>query len=257
LPAAGRQPYRFGDWFQDLPHTALEQEPVVVRKLAPILLERRLAAVVDTQAQYHQVATVYGAIAVVVFVLVVAAIGLMLIRYRARDDGRTPSRVNDAPRLESLYVLALGCIAAFLVAFTFIHEAKTDAALKPHSGLTVRVTAAKWHWTFFYPAYGITELGTNSSQPTLYVPTHTNIDFQLVSIDVIHAFWIPMTRFKRAAYPDFTQYFTLSLDKPGFFLNAGECAEFCGLLHSEMRFNLDVMSMPRFKEWVASQPRAT
>jgi cytochrome c oxidase subunit II len=241
-----------------LPDTAAAGQPVVLPGvLTAILPERRVAAVVDTQTQYNRVAIVYGAIAIGVFVVVVAAIGLMLIRYRARDDGRTPSRVNDAPRLESLYVLGLGCIAAFLVAFTFIHEAKTDAALEPHSGLAVRVTAAKWHWTFFYPAYSITELGTNSSQPTLYVPTHTNIDFQLISIDVIHSFWIPMTRFKRAAYPDFTQYFTLSLDKPGFFPNAGECAEFCGLLHSEMRFNLDVMSMQRFKKWVAAQPRAT
>jgi cytochrome c oxidase subunit 2 len=225
--------------------------------LAATLFERRVASVVDTQAQYNRVATVYGAIAIAVFVLVLAAIGLALIRYRARDDGRTPSRVNDAPWLESLYVLGLGCIAAFLVAFTFIHEAKTDAALKPHPGLAVRVTAAKWHWTFFYPAYGVSELGTNSSQPTLYVPVHTDVDFTLVSVDVIHSFWIPMTRFKRAAYPDFTQYFTLSLDKQGFFRNAGECAEFCGLLHAEMRFNLDVMSLPQFKRWMAAQPKST
>jgi cytochrome c oxidase subunit II len=216
---------------------------------------RTLAALVDTEHQYDRVATVYGAVAIAVFVIVVGLVLLMVLRYRARDDERRPSRIRDAPRLESLYVLGLACIAAFLVAFTFVHEAKTDAALQPHRGLVVRVTAAKWHWTFFYPAYGVTEIGTNTSQPTLYVPVRSNIDFQLTSADIIHAFWIPMTGFKRAAYPDLTQYFTLSLQKRGFFANAGACAEFCGLLHAEMRFNIDVMGARQFDQWVRAQPR--
>jgi cytochrome c oxidase subunit II len=219
------------------------------------LLTPALATLIDTQRQYSQVAAVYGPIAIGVFVLVVGLILVMVVRYRARDDGGTASGVNEAPRLESLYVLVLACVAAFLVAFTFVHEGKTDAALKPHTGLTVGVTAAKWHWSFFYPAYGVTELGTNASPPTLYVPVHTNVDFRLISIDVIHAFWIPMTDFKRAAYPDVTQYFTLSFDKPGFFLNAGECAEFCGLLHAEMRFNVDVMSTRQFQRWALTRAR--
>lgn len=216
-------------------------------------LTHPLAALVDTQKQYNKVATVYAAIAIVVFVLIVGLVLVMVVRYRAREDGRAPSRLSDAPRLEALYVFTLGCVAAFLVAFTFVHESKTDAALKPHPGLVVRVTASKWHWSFFYASSGISELGTDTRRPTLYVPLHTDIDFQLISTDVIHAFWIPMTRFKRAAYPDFTQYFTLSFDKPGFFVNAGECAEFCGLLHAEMRFNVDVMSTRQFRRWVSAQ----
>lgn len=196
----------------------------------------------------------YGAIAIGVFVVVSGLVLLTVFRYRLRDDQRTPSQIADAPRVESAYVVGLACIAAFLVAFTLIHESKTDAALRPHPGLVVRVVAAKWHWSFFYPAYGISELGTDTSRPTLYVPVNTDIDFRLTSIDVIHAFWIPVAEFKRAAYPDLTQYFTLSLDKRGFFRNAGECAEFCGLLHAEMRFNLDVMSASRFRQWIAAQP---
>jgi cytochrome c oxidase subunit 2 len=218
-------------------------------------LSRSLAALVDTQRQYSQVATVYGAIAIGVFVLVVGLSLFMVVRYRVRDDGRRASRVNDAPRLELLYVLVLVSVAAFLVTFTFVHESKTDAALKPHPGLVVRVTASKWHWSFFYPAYGVNEVGTDTSRPTLYVPLHTNIDFRLISTDVIHAFWIPQTRFKRVAYPDLTQYFTLSFDKRAFFANGGECAEFCGLLHAGMRFNLDVMGARQFQQWASAQAR--
>jgi len=199
---------------------------------------------------------VYGAIAIAVFALVLIAVVVIVLRYRARGEGPEPSRVTDAPRLEAFYVLGLGAIAAFLVAFTFIHENKSDAALSAHRGLVVRVTAAKWHWSFFYPAYGLSELGTDASPPTLYVPEHTNIDFRLISTDVIHSFWIPTADFKRAAYPDFTQYFTLSFGKPGFIRRAGVCAEFCGLLHAEMRFNLDVMRPDQFAQFVTHRPPA-
>lgn len=205
---------------------------------------------VDTSRQYHDVATVYGAIAIAVFVVIVALVIAFVIRYRRRDDGRTVSRIHDAPRLESLYVVVLACVAAFLVAFTFIHENKTDAALKPHAGLRVRIVAAKWHWSFFYPTLGVSELGTDTRPPTLFVPAGSNIDFQLTSTDVIHAFWIPMTKFKRAAYPAVNQFFTLSFRRPGSFRNAGVCAEYCGLLHSEMRFDLRVLNPQQFRRWV-------
>lgn len=217
---------------------------------------RWLGAIVDTQRQYSEVAKVYGAVAVGVFVIVLLLVVGMVLRYRARAGSKVPSRVHDAPKTEALFVSVLICVAAFLVAFTFIHEDKSDAALTPQPGLQVRVTAAKWHWTFFYPRYGVTELGTDSSPPTLYVPRGENVDFRLISIDVIHAFWIPMTDFKRAAYPDYTQSFVLSFDKLGFVRNGGECAEFCGLLHAEMRFNVDVMSQSRFSRWLLSQERA-
>jgi cytochrome c oxidase subunit II len=213
---------------------------------------RPLGVIVDTQRQYGQVATVYGAIAIAVFVLVLVLTVVIVVRYRTRAGEEGPSRIHDAPRVEGLYVIVLGCVAAFLTAFTFIHESKSDAALTAQPGLEVRVTAAKWHWSFFYPRYGVSELGTDSSPPTLYVPRGENVDFRLVSVDVIHSFWIPMTDFKRAAYPDYTQSFVLSFGKRGFFPNAGECAEFCGLLHAEMRFNVDVMAPNQFARWLSA-----
>jgi len=217
---------------------------------------RSLGVIVDTQRQYGQVATVYGAIAIAVLILVLVLTVVIVVRYRARAGGEAPSRVRDAPRLEAAYVAVLTSIAAFLVIFTFIHETKSDAALTTHSGLVVEVTAAKWHWSFFYPRYGVSELGTDSSPPTLYVPQGQDVDFRLTSIDVIHAFWIPLTDFKRAAYPSYTQNFVLSFNKPGFVRYAGVCAEFCGLLHAEMRFNLDVMSPAQFGRWLSSHRAA-
>jgi cytochrome c oxidase subunit 2 len=217
---------------------------------------RSLGVIVDTQREYRQVAIVYGAIAIAVFALVLVLTVLIVVRYRARASAEVPSRIHDAPRLEALYVLALGSVAAFLIAFTFIHESKSDAALTPQHGLEVRVTAAKWHWSFYYPAAGVSELGTDTSPPTLYVPRGENVDFRLVSVDVIHSFWIPMTDFKRAAYPGYTQTFVLSFGKHGLFSNAGECAEFCGLLHAEMRFNVDVMSPDQFARWLSAHRAA-
>ena len=213
---------------------------------------RLLGAIVDTHREYREVVLVYGAIAIAVFAVVLVLTGVIVVRYRARADAEAPSRVHDAPRLEALYLLVLGSVAAFLIAFTFIHESRSDAALTAQPGLEIRVTAAKWHWSFFYTATGVSELGTDSSPPTLYVPADENVDFHLVSADVIHSFWIPMTAFKRAAYPGYTQTFVLSFGRHGFFGNAGECAEFCGLLHAEMRFNVDVMGPDQFARWLSA-----
>jgi cytochrome c oxidase subunit 2 len=149
---------------------------------------RSLGVIVDTQSQYGRVATVYGAIALAVLILVLVLTVVIVVRYRARAAGEAPSRVHDAPRLEAVYVTALTGIAAFLIIFFFIHENKSAAALTTHSGLVIHVTAAKWHWSFSYPRYGVSELGTDSSSPTLYVPQDQNVDFRLTSIDVIHAF---------------------------------------------------------------------
>lgn len=215
---------------------------------------------VSTRREYDQIAAVYLPIAVGVFVLVTALVLFMALRYRRRGDERRPPAPTDAPRLESLYVLVLACVAAFLVAFTFVHENSTDAVTHAPRGAgpTVNVVAAKWHWSFFYPRAGIRVYGSDAQAPTLYVPANTPVAFTLTSQDVIHSFAIPITDFKRGAYPAVSDRFSLVFDRPGYFRGGGECVEYCGLGHSEMRFDLRVLSPAAFAAWTrrASATRA-
>ena len=64
-------------------------------------------------------------------------------------------------------------------------------ANQQHPAVTINVTGAKWEWQFSYPAYGFSvRSGTVGRQP-LVVPVGEAIRFNLRTLDVIHAFWIP------------------------------------------------------------------
>jgi cytochrome c oxidase subunit II len=219
--------------------------------------------VIDTRHEFDRVAGLYLPIAVGVIALVALLALFMALRYRARPgeagaDGpgrRRPSRLSDAPKTELLYAVLLACVAALLLWKTFSVEARTDEVQRP-AAVTIAVTAAKWHWTFAYPRYGIVEAGTDVRPPTLVVPAGEVVRFTLRSVDVIHAFWISARRFKRDANPAKVSDFTLVFPTPGFSRNGGECSEYCGLRHAQMRFDVLVLSGAAFARWAASGGRA-
>ena len=53
---------------------------------------------------------------------------------------------------------------------------------------------------------------------------------------VIHSFWIPALNGKKDVVPGRQQFLKLEADKPGTFL--GQCAEYCGLSHANMRMRV-------------------
>jgi cytochrome c oxidase subunit II len=61
-------------------------------------------------------------------------------------------------------------------------------------------------------------------------------------------------RFKRDAFPRRTTSFVLSFPGVGYH-TAGRCAEYCGLKHDQMTFNVEVMSTSDFTAWVAQRQR--
>ena len=205
-------------------------------------------AVVDTRHEYQGLQELYLPIAVGVFVLVLAVVVFAALRFRRRGDGRAPSRRTGAPVVEGLYVLILAGVAALLVGATFTTESREDRSSRP-AALDVSVTVAKWRWRFDYPGLGISEIGTDTTPPTLTVPAGTTVRFTMRSQDVIHSFWIPDLRFKRDAFPLRTTRFELVFDRTGFHSAGGACAEYCGLHHGDMSFAVDVLRRAEFDRW--------
>jgi cytochrome c oxidase subunit 2 len=222
--------------------------------------------VVDTRKVFEDLASHYLSIALAVFAIVVLACAYLLVRYRDRDRGggaRSPGGrggerepEDEPPWVPVVYAGVLAGVVALLVLLTFNAEDKIAAGdLRP--GLEVRVTAAKWTWRFDYPALGISQVAGRSGPPVLVVPSATAIRFRLTSLDVIHSFWIPYLRFKRDAFPGRTSGFDLSFDRAGLHTR-GLCAEFCGLQHDEMVFDVQVMAPAAFQAWAAARrPAAT
>jgi cytochrome c oxidase subunit 2 len=205
---------------------------------------------VRTRHEYNHLFDVYVPIALAVFVIVAGTILFAVVRYRRRprEGAGGPS---DAPVAELLYVLGLAGIVALLVSITFSTEAKVDR-VSARPGLQVNVTASKWKWRFSYPAYGISVVSADLHPATLFVPTNETVRFRLVSLDVIHSFYIPDLRFKRDAFPDKATTFDLVFDRPRFM---GQCAEFCGLYHADMRFSVEAMPAAEFRSWAESRRR--
>ncbi|HWF73781.1 MAG TPA: cytochrome c oxidase subunit II [Solirubrobacteraceae bacterium] len=208
-----------------------------------------MPGLIYTRRAYDDLFSYYAPIGIGVFALFALAIVFAVIRYRGRPPSAA-ARWHENDRLEGAYALLLACVVAFLLYLTYSAEHKVDSvSAHEQPRLTVDVVASKWEWTFSYPAYGITaRSGAVGDQP-LVVPTGEAVRFELSSLDVIHSFWIPALRFKRAAFPGHTQNITLAFGSTGLF--QGQCAEFCGLRHPEMIFSVRVVTPQQFTAWAA------
>ena len=79
------------------------------------------------------------------------------------------------------------------------------------------------------------------------------LDARCYDNGVIHSFWIPELNGKKDVVPGRTQFLTLEADKPGTFL--GQCAEYCGLSHANMRMRVIAQTRADYDAWVQSQQR--
>jgi cytochrome c oxidase subunit II len=185
--------------------------------------------------------------------------GLMLwcvVAYRRRrDDVGLPPQVQYHVPLEILYTV----VPLMMIAVLFIDTARDEsaiAALSPKPDLTINVVAKQWAWDFNYlgdlstPADDYYEAGLQAeldgkpgvekTLPTLYLPVDKNVRFILTSRDVIHSFWISAFLYKLDVVPGLENTFEVTPKRIGDF--QGKCAELCGEYHSEMLFNVKVVS---------------
>jgi cytochrome c oxidase subunit 2 len=209
-------------------------------------------ALVSTRGEYNRVASVYLPIAIGVFVLIVVVVLVVVLIFRRRPP-ELAARWHEHNPIEGTYAVLLACTAAFLVYLTFSAEHQTDTvANRQRPAVVIDVTASKWEWTFTYPGYRFSvRSGTVGRQP-LVVPAGQAVRFNLTSLDVIHSFWIPAIRYKHDAVPGSTQVITVSFGRGVF---PGQCAEYCGLRHSDMLFTAHAVSPAAFASWARSKGR--
>jgi cytochrome c oxidase subunit II len=210
-----------------------------------------VVSLIDTRQEFQDLWGVYLPIGTAVAVIIFALVVFTLVRFRRRSD-ELPRRREGPPILEGLYALLLAGVVVFLIAMTFRTDDRViEVSADP--GLEVDVTAFQWGWRFTYPDEEVTVVGDDRRPPTLVVPIDTTVQFTLSSRDVIHSFWIPEVRFKRDAFPERETTFDLSFGEEDM---VGRCAEFCGLAHGEMTFDVVGMEQDEFSDWLRTQRRA-
>lgn len=199
--------------------------------------------------EFQDLFALYAPIGAAVFAAIVLAYLTIILRFRRRRAAAPvePPQPSDRWRWEIVYAVLLAIVAAVLITFS-LRAADRVAELSANPGLTIDVTAFKWQWAFTYRDEGVRIEGVEGEYPTLTVPTDTTVRFTLRSNDVIHAFWVPNVKFKRDAFPNRTTEFDLRFDEEG--RHEGICAEFCGLDHTIMRFEVDALPPDEFDAWL-------
>jgi cytochrome c oxidase subunit II len=209
----------------------------------------------DTAGQFSSLWRVYLTVTVAVGVLVAAAIVLAAARFRRGSQKWPAAQPRSAPRLEAAWLALIAVMVAFLLLETYRTENREDA-LAATPAVRVQVTASQWQWRFAYRGTGVVQAAADvgSAHPryaTLVVPAGEPVEFDLRSADVLHGFFIPAMRYKVYAFPNSTNRFVLTFPRPGRML--GECSQFCGWDHAEMRFTVRVLSPAAFDHWLTAR----
>jgi cytochrome c oxidase subunit 2 len=112
----------------------------------------------------------------------------------------------------------------------------------------VEVQAERWRWTFSYPGHG----GLRT-EGVLHLSAGMPVDLAVGSRDVIHSLWIPRLAGKIDAIPGRINMLRVQADAPGRY--QGQCAEFCGLQHARMRFDVVVHAPADYAAALAAAAR--
>jgi cytochrome c oxidase subunit 2 len=195
-------------------------------------------------------------IAVVIFFLVMAALIYTIIRYRERPgDDRQPVQLHGNTALEITWTIIPAVILAVIAVPTVRGVFELREAPSDENVVNVRVTGHQWWWEFEY-----VDFTNEAGEPLitaneLHLPVGKEASFVMTSADVIHSFWIPPLMGKRDVVPGRISALSFepsNVTPPGQPI-FGQCAEFCGLAHADMRMRVFVHSEPDFLNWVEAQ----
>jgi cytochrome c oxidase subunit II len=109
----------------------------------------------------------------------------------------------------------------------------------PKNAIPIKTVGRMWKWSFEY------ENGKRTD--TLFIPQGKPVVLDLVSVDVIHSFYIPAFRVKMDVIPGRKMKVWFIGNAPGNYDIF--CAEFCGRQHSAMFTAMKVMPDDKYDKW--------
>lgn len=184
-------------------------------------------------------------IAAVVFVIVEGLIVFALVKFRHRP-GREAAQFHGNTTVEVILTLVPALILAGIAIPTV--QKIFELSGKPSGDyLKVEVVAHQFWWEYNYPDLGVTTANE------LHIPAGKPVYLTLKGVDVIHSFWVPRLAGKQDVVPGHVNHMTIEADAPGMF--KGQCTEFCGLSHANMRLRVYAEDPADFDTWVAEQQR--
>lgn len=158
---------------------------------------------------------------------------------------------DDEARTERRYIIGGGIVLPGLVLASLFGLGLWTMTRTPQKGpLEIEVVGHQFWWEVTY-SDGPGMSGTFETANELHVPVGTDVTVRLRSDDVIHSFWVPELVGKVDLIPGRESRMHFSATEPGTY--AGYCAEFCGLQHAWMKFEVVAEQPDVFAAWAARQ----
>jgi cytochrome c oxidase subunit 2 len=188
-------------------------------------------------------------IAVAVFVLVASLVTIAVVRFRARSDDEAPRQVHGNTRLEIAWTIA----PALLLAGIAIPTVRMVFSINniPKNTMQVDVIGHRWWWQYDYKDMSDPTKVVFTTANELHIPVRRRVVLNLTSDDVIHNFWVPALAGKLYAIPGHHNHLVVEANQANTYY--GQCAEFCGTSHSNMRLRVIAQTQGDFNQWETAQ----
>jgi cytochrome c oxidase subunit II len=187
----------------------------------------------------------------IILVLVEGALLWFVFKYRRRRRARLEDgpQVHGNTRLEIGWTVVPVVIVAAIAAFVFyklpgISDVPSATAAGGREDLTV--VGARFYWQFEYPNGAV-------AVDRMRVPAGRNVRLEVTAPDwdVIHSWWIPRLGGKIDAIPGTVNETWFRAERPGVY--DGQCAELCGIQHTEMTAQVEALPVAEYEAWVEAR----
>lgn len=180
--------------------------------------------------------------ATLVFVLTEFALVFVIFKFRGKPDDPEPKQVHGNTMVEVIWTAIPALVLAMIAVPTVRTIFRTYEIPKGDGVLQVEVIGHQWWWEFRYPQLGLTTANE------LHVPVGKTVSLKMVTQDVLHSFWIPQLAAKRDIFSNRSTTLWFKAEEAGDY--PGQCAEFCGIQHGRMAFQVIAESPAEFDVYV-------
>jgi cytochrome c oxidase subunit 2 len=200
--------------------------------------------------------TVFCIVTALFFVAVMAFLFAAYWRRKGHRRDGVPDPLEVPTKSGALRVaLAVwtGAVVAGLVGLA-IASFFTDRSLaRPNPGnrpvVSIELIGNQWWWDVRYHFHDPSKNFRTANE--IHLPVGSPAMIYLKANDVIHSFWVPNLAGKQDLIPGRVNDIVLVPTRIGHY--RGQCAEYCGLQHAHMAFDVFVDTPQDFARWMASQ----
>lgn len=179
--------------------------------------------------------------AAVIFVIVLAAIGLAIAG---------PERIRRWLQAEAairFWGIAFPAVTLVVLLGYGLWLMRETIASPRQAQMRIEVTGEQFWWRVAYDGPAGKPVAEANE---IRIPVGVEVEFVLRSADVIHSFWVPSLGGKLDMIPGRTNRMRLKAERAGIY--RGQCAEYCGTAHAQMALEIVAVPQPEFDAWLAA-----